>query len=151
MVKSHMDTSEFDKMFKEICGRKIPQVLAVEGVGKAAMQCLNDCTMIVPSVPLDEGTLRGSGSVFVNNTIIGTSHHASGKGTPTRDHNEPLNPTEITGVIGFNTVYAARVHEVPMNFKEPGSGNKYLESKLTQLHSQYMAIIAMVIKNGGNA
>ena len=98
---------------------------AVErGMGKAAGQLMSDCVNKTPTVPIDEGTLRRSGSRRVEKK--------TGK---------------IIGVVGFNTPYAARLHENPQyNFTEPSSGGKYLESKLSRFGDRYFRIIAREVK-----
>lgn len=58
--------------------------------------------------PKDMGVLRGSGSVFVGNELIGVSPLVNGEGTPNLNHSE-ANENVIT--IGFNTAYAAAQHE----------------------------------------
>lgn len=57
--------------------------------------------------PIYTGRLRGSGSVFVGNKRIGDSLFA-GQGTPATSSGE-ANKNVVT--IGFNTPYAARMHE----------------------------------------
>lgn len=54
----------------------------------------------------------------------------------------------ISIVFGFNTEYAARLHEAPSNWNwtEPGSGPKYLQSKLEKNMKKYMKKIADEIK-----
>ena len=97
---------------------------AVErGMMKAAGQLLNDCNMKAPTVPLDEGTLRRSGSRRVEKKT-----------------------NKVVGVVGFNTPYAARWHEVKANFKEPSAGTKYIESKLSRFRDDYFRIIAREVK-----
>jgi len=93
------------------------------GMWKAAGQCLNDCIIKTPTVPLKEGTLRGSGNTAVK-----------------------IDRTKVIGTVGLNTPYAARHHEVKANFTEPGSGTKYLESKLSRYRNDYMKIIAREIR-----
>ena len=95
----------------------------VEGMGKAAGQFLNDCIMKKPTVPLGKGTLRGSGFPSVRK---------KGK--------------KVLGFVVFNEPYAARHHEVPAKFTEPGSGNKYIEKKLQWYRNDYFKIIARTIK-----
>lgn len=62
---------------------------------------------VVP--PIKFGILRGSGSVFVGSVCVGDTkmQAGGGQGTPATSHSE--RPGVIT--IGFNTAYAARLHE----------------------------------------
>lgn len=57
--------------------------------------------------PIQLGVLRGSGSVFVNNVLLGDTKSNYPDGTPNMEY------TESGGgiTIGFNTAYAARLHE----------------------------------------
>jgi hypothetical protein len=142
------DTSDFDKKFKEIVKRTIP-VLVEKGMGKAALQLLNDCVMEVPTVPIKEGWLRGSGSVFVQNKLIGESSFGK-PGRANMEYSESIGEHQFVGLVGFNTSYAARLHEgIDFHFTEPSSGAKYVESKLMRNKDRYMEIIANAIKEGG--
>lgn len=124
----------------------------VEAVGKAALQLLNDAVMQEPTVPIDEGTLRASGSVHVNGDLEATSPYGEG-GTPNEGVDETSsNYGEHRGVlrstVGFNTPYAAVLHEGEgLNFTEPGSGAKYLSSKVDSNADDYRKIMAAVIKS----
>lgn len=119
---------------------------AVEiGMGKAALQLMNDSVMLRPTVPHKEGTLRGSGSAFVNNKLVGTSSHGK-SGEACTSFNETIKKDQIVAVVGFNTPYASRHHEVPAEFSEESAGNKYLESKMIRNKKVYYKIIANTIK-----
>lgn len=122
---------------------------AERGVALAAMRLLRDCVMDMPKVPHDEGTLRGSGSVFVDNKLVQTSEAMTdgGKPTPARNFDQQLAEDVIRGVVGFNTPYAARLHEHPeYTFTEAGTGGKYLERKMNENRPRYMAIIRAEIE-----
>jgi len=119
---------------------------AKEGMAKAGMQLLNDCIIQIPTVPLKEGTLRGSGSVFMQNKLVGISPKKFGKGNPSPDDHAKLKENTIITVVGFNTPYARRHHEVPAKFIEPGSGNKYIQAKLERNAQEYFILVAQIIK-----
>lgn len=141
------DTSDFDKKFKAIVSRAIPE-LAEKGIGRATLQLLNDCVMEIPTVPIKEGWLRGSGSVFIQNKLIGVSKFGK-PGEANKDHSEAIGSKEYVGVCGFNVPYAAKMHEgINFHFTEPSSGAKYMESKLMRNRNRYMEIIANTIKEG---
>ena len=113
---------------------------------KAGMQVLNDAVMETPTVPLDEGTLRGSGSVFVNNKLIGTSQKKSsgGRPNPAMQNVDLIPEGAVVTVVGFNVPYAARLHEHPeYNFREPGirAGSSSSE-KLIENRNLYLRIVA---------
>jgi hypothetical protein len=40
--------------------------------------------------------------------------------------------------VGFNMHYAAKVHQIPMTFREPSAGNYYLSSKLQRHGREYV-------------
>lgn len=143
------DASDFDSKFRKIAKNVVPELIE-KGMGRAMLDLMNDCIMEVPTVPLKEGWLRGSASVFVQNKLIATGEgfpNAKG-GKANKSHHESISVDKFVGVIGFNTPYAARVHEVPMNFTEPSSGNKYLESKIITKKKHYIKVIANTIKAG---
>lgn len=119
--------------------RAMPQA-AEKGLAAAGMLLLRDAVMDVPKVPHDEGTLRGSGSVHVNGKLIATSaDQGDGKGTPADADNTPRVPGAIVATVGFNTPYAARLHEHPeFEFTEEGTGAKFLEAKAIGNADAYM-------------
>ena len=83
------------------------------GVALAAMFILNHATLDIPRVPLDEGTLRGSGSIFVDGVLKGVSAKVNGQGEPCTSLDEAIVTTAVSAVIGWNTPYAAHLHENP--------------------------------------
>ena len=78
---------------------------------KIALQLLNwsingsSNESVVP--PILTGQLRGSGTVFVGNKHVGDAKNKYPDGTPAGSYDGK--PDTIT--IGFNTAYAARMHE----------------------------------------
>lgn len=70
-----------------------------------------------PNIPVKTGLLQSSGSVFVGSKLIAVSENICSSGKP---------PTPATSndddrtviVIGFNTPYAARIHETRGKFLE---------------------------------
>lgn len=133
---------------------------AERGAGRAASAVLNDTIMEMPAVPLEEGTLRGSGSVFVQNNLVQTAPNVGGSPTPATEGDEPLLPDMITAVVGFNTPYAAYQHEgqrkdgsrVVKNYTHSGTGKKFLERKLINNADDYIKIAADEVKGFmGNA
>lgn len=140
------DTSDFDKKFEKVTSKEIP-TLAERGLARAAMQHLNDCVMVSPTVPIKEGWLRGSGSIFVNNKFIAESPFGK-KGRANRTHAEAQKKTEQVAVIGFNTPYATKLHESKgYHFSEPSSGSQFMTKKLRQFKDIYASIIAGVLRN----
>lgn len=75
-----VDISEFLDGIDELNERMLRGVR--NGLGQAASALLNDSITELPAVPLDEGTLRGSGSVFVESQLLMTSPNTGGSPTP---------------------------------------------------------------------
>jgi hypothetical protein len=120
------------------------------GLAKAGMRLVRDAVMEVPKVPYEEGTLRGSGSVFVSGKLVGTTQDMDPGGTPATTLNESTVSEALEAVVGFNTPYAARLHEHPeYKFTEPGAGAKFLERKMSENRDDYRAIIAHEVKQAG--
>lgn len=142
-----IDFSDFRKKFQAIAEKAIPEA-AEQGMGRAGIQLLLDCLFIPPTVPLKEGWLRGSGSVFVQGKLVASG--VDGKpGNARTESPEPAQPGEITALVSFSTPYAHRLHEgVGYKFTDPSSGPKYLESKLVTRRKLYYKIIADTIKEG---
>ena len=122
--------SDFEKKFKTIVENAIPEE-AGKGLFKAENELLNDAITRVPYAPFDEGHLRGSA----------------------RTEKAKIERDSISATCGFNIVYAARWHELSpaedkrINWSLPGSGRKYLESKMTTNKDKYMFIVSEHIKN----
>jgi hypothetical protein len=91
----------------------------MQAAGQVAAQVIADAINEPPTVPIDTGNLRSSGTFEV---IPGASWRS------------------VKIIAGFNTPYAARVHEVPMNFQDPSAGNKYLEAKLVAHGAEYVRV-----------
>jgi len=120
----YMDFSEFNKGFEKYLKKhKVESAAALE---KVAAFVLADAVNEQPTVPKKTGTLRRSQAV--------SKAQIERKG--------------ISIVFGFNTEYAARLHEAPSNWNwsEPGSGPKYLQSKLEKNMKKYMKQVAEEIK-----
>jgi len=108
--------------------------------------------------PIDEGTLRGSGSARVNRGGVAVTEmrtDESGgkthiiKQIPGSDLGSMINlvgDNQIEAEDGFNTPYAARQHEEIL-WKHPQGGEaKYLEKPLKQQANDYARNIATAIK-----
>jgi hypothetical protein len=125
-----IDFTDFDKRFKAVVEHAIPSE-AAKGLFKAGNELLNDAITKRPMAPFDEGHLRASA----------------------RTDQAKVERDKISVDCGFNIVYAARWHELTptedkrINWSLPGSGAKYLESKMTVYKDKYMSITAEYIKN----
>ncbi len=116
-----LDSTEFLKNFKRITEEKIPK-----NVGEALEETwpfiLADAIEEEPRVPHDTGNLVRSQKV--------------GDYLITHDG--------IKCEGGFNAEYAGTVHEAPetWNWTEPGSGPKFLQTKLARNNRKYMKEVA---------
>lgn len=123
----YLDTSEFILDFHKLVKDQIPG-WGSQGVKIACAEIIRDTMRDEPTVPKLSGHLRRSGVI-----------------------EEPyLTPKEIRIVVGFNTEYAARIHEAPesWNWSLPGSGPKFLEKKLLKHGQKYFNIVVSHIKKG---
>lgn len=120
--------------------RQFPEA-GTKAVGAAGQQLLNDAVMEVPTVPIDTGRLRESGSVLVAGLTPFTSNQ--GKGTPNVDNPAPPPARKFVAYVGYNTPYACVVHERPMKFTDPSAGNKYLEAKMRAHAGEYAHVAAV--------
>jgi len=112
---------------------------------RAASELIHDANYEEPKTPLKEGHLKGSVKIEAHATDL----------------------NETTVFAGFNIGYASFLHEriygsqsvmgemalggatyvTPSSWTEPGSGPKFLESKLMRHRKKYFDIMAQGIKN----
>lgn len=123
-----LDFKKFNKGITQMT-RNVDKELREKAMFQAGNELLRDAIRVIPKAPFDEGHLRASAR---------TSKPKVGGGK-----------AEIAA--GFNIVYAARWHELTpaedarINWTLPGSGRKYLETKLWMFKDKYMAIIGKVL------
>ena len=96
--------------------RAYPDVVS-RSAAAIGVAVLHDAINEVPTVPYRTGKLRSSGTF----EVFGGAHWRRCKLQ-----------------VGFNTTYAARVHQIPMRFRESSAGNYYLSSKLTRHRQEYI-------------
>lgn len=122
------DVSEFKQLIVELRA-KVPMA-SVAGVTTAMEALKNDCLEIEPTVPIESGFLR--------------------------DHHEVL-PAVIVGsnIVGTMKVpgpYAASIHEgisrwgTAYKYKTPGTGAKWIQSKMLRYREKYVGIAGITIK-----
>lgn len=95
-------------------------------------------------LPVLTGTLRGSGSVFQGSELIDTTGWAANT-----THTDKENVT----TIGFNTPYAAWLHEAewnpgPISRQSGNTGNKYVEYHLDTDGKRWLIFVAKMINKG---
>lgn len=123
-----LDTKEFDLKFPKITDKEIPEEMANSAMRVGAF-ILRDAIVQPPTVPKKSGHLRRQQVV----------------------ERPKIERGEISVAFGFNTPYAARLHEAPSNWQwsEPGSGPKFLESKLMSNKEKYLQQIAEDVRRKG--
>lgn len=142
-----IDFSDFDKGFKEFVEKSSPPEVA-KGMFRALNELLRDAIKEDPMAPFDEGALRGSARV---QTPDGVLHDPSGAIAATGTIKVPKGD-KIEMAAGFNIVYAHRWHEISkekekdINWTTPGSGRKYLETKMVRHKEKYLEIVALYLK-----
>ena len=124
-----IDFKQFEKGFKKLVEDAVPEE-AGKGLFRAGNELLHDAIYVRPLAPFDEGHLRGSA----------------------RTDQAKVERGNIEVQCGFNIEYAARWHELSpaedarINWTLPGSGRKYLETKMIRFKQKYMEIVADYLK-----
>jgi hypothetical protein len=124
-----IDFKDFDKGFKKLVEKSAPDDFD-KGLFRAGNELLHDAIYVIPKAPFKEGSLRAS------------ARTETPKGEP-----------KGSGILaGFNIVYAHRWHELTpeqdrkISWSLPGSGRKYLESKILMFKDKYVRIIGSYLK-----
>ena len=105
--------------------------------------------------PVDEGTLRGSGSYFVQgrfvaDTVAQARGKANAKPDPNRSGGPEVRPRskEIRATVGFNQPYAAIQHEE--DYRHPQGGEKkYLEKAIRKIRPKIRPLALRFAKRAG--
>jgi len=132
------DTRDFDVKFKQVTEKRIPSA-AERGLFQTGALVIRDAIMEQPQVPKSRGVTKEGGK----------RGQAPGHLRRSQKIEHPKTIGKITGVeVGFDTDYAAAVHEMPgtVNWSTPGTGPKYLESKLIRNKEKYAKNVADNIK-----
>lgn len=110
---------------------KVPSA-TIAGMDAAMKEFKDDCLTKPPAVPRDTGRLADSHEIL-----------------PTKQVG-----TEIVGTLKVKGPYAASLHEgisrwgTPYKFKTPGTGAKWIQSKLLRYGRKYMATAINFAKKG---
>ena len=112
----------WDKMEARLdkLARTYPDAVA-RGAAKVGTAVLHDAVTEMPTVPRKSGTLQSSGTY----EVYAGAHWRRCKLR-----------------VGFNTHYAARVHQLPwygVHWTTPGSGSYFLSTKLLRHKREYIA------------
>lgn len=113
---------------------------------KSGVQLLNWISNGSPSnsrvPPIKTGRLRGSGSVFFGNRLIDSTGSYA---------NKEFSGKENIITIGYNTSYAAKLHEKrwkpgPVSMQSGDVGNKWIESHLKSDGKAWVKYIAKLME-----
>ena len=124
------DISSFKQLLVTL-RTKVPQA-TVAGVDVAMRSLKDDCLTKPPAVPRETGDLADSHKILPT-TQLGN---------------------EIIGTLKVSTPYAASLHEgisrwgTPYKFKTPGTGAKWVQSKLLRYGQKYIDIAIRVARKG---
>ena len=126
----YLDFSDFNRGFEKIVEDEWPEH-AQMGLFQAGALLIRDAITEEPTAPKKTGHLRRS---------------------------QLIKPIEQKGLfigieVGFNVPYAGKLHEAPngTNWTEPGSGPKFIETKMAKNKEKYYAHVAAFIKTQGKA
>ena len=130
MAKTGMtlNTRDFDIKFPDVCNKQIPEA-ASTSFYKVAGMVISDAILEEPRAPHKTGNLWRSQLIEAPQIKAG----------------------EIGIELGFDSEYAAAVHEMPsnVNWTMTGSGPKFLEAKLIKNKEKYMAELARGMQGPG--
>lgn len=142
------DMTEFDKRFTKAALKTVPEALE-DAMFAVLSEVKHDADTVQPKTPLLEGNLRGD-YTFVLEGITKSRIASTGKkGGAGPQPAERYGAKSIIAKIIFRMPYAAKLHEAvgkKIAWSEPGSGPKYLESKLSMFRRKYWGMIAEVAK-----
>jgi hypothetical protein len=125
----YINFDDFNAGIKKLVTQAEPQATA-KGLFAAGNALLNDAIYQVPKAPFKEGTLRGSARADA----------------PVADR------LGAEVLVGFNIVYAHRWHELTpeedskIDWSLPGSGRKFLETKMARNKEKYLRIVGNFLK-----
>jgi len=123
------------------------------GMKLAVLSFMDDCLKEDPACPQRSGAMAASHSGFVDNKLVGISHvlvTGKGKATPLRFIGTASK--DLVGSLVVHKPYAAAQHEGSQSsvsykkYTKPGTGKKWVESKLLRHFSLYFSMIASEIK-----
>lgn len=143
MFEVKVDTSEVDKNITKLAKKSpkaIDAALAVAGI-QFLTWCNTGSSKQSRTPPIRRGFLRGSGSVFVGNTLVGKA-----SGYPNDDALGSYSGGEHTITWVYNANYATKMHETtyelgPYSAQAGNAGNKWLELHLQNDKELLMSLI----------
>jgi len=128
------------------------------GVAEACFKLMDHAMNEAPMAPKRGGTLRESGAIFINKKMIHENSSEGGAWLAAADYSaaggEPITRVggtkarRVSGAVAFLAWYAGLVHEGIAGWHEikkwtlPGSGRKFLSSKIDRHKDEYVQIVA---------
>ena len=142
IVNYDLDFNAVDKLYKKT-DKNARIKVGVQMLNWIANGSPNNST--VP--PVLTGLLRGSGSVFYGSVLVGVTPTYNGQGEPNRSHSE----REGVLTVGFDTAYAARMHETswnpgPVSQQSGDTGNKFIEKHMQSDKKDLLKLYAVLMK-----
>jgi len=151
-----VDLRDFETRFKDLVENSVPKAVS-QGIFRAGNELLRDAIKETPKAPFKEGHLRASARTqFPNGMSREYRETGSGVLIDAKDGQDGFGI-----LVGFNIEYAHRWHELTpdedarISWTLPGSGRKYLETKLIRHKDKYAKIVAdylarLLTKGGKN-
>ena len=145
-----IDTSDLTIGFERIIRNNTKK--ANKALGIVGQAIINDAVNVAPKPPVKTGLLRSSHFFQVGNKVV-KGEKAKGASTSTG---------ELELVVGFNTEYAAKIHETYTgNYpdttqgrisksRNTDSGKKFLSSKIERNRGEYKQILEREISGSSS-
>ena len=152
MIKVTIDTSQFKRGVIIALGKV--ERASQEGMKNAVKSLMDDSLGMSPSCPRKTGAMAASHSVFVDGSLVGTSadRPVTGKGEATPLTFMPKLTGPLTGTLVVHKPYATSIHEgvsrwgTPYIYRTPGTGRKWVQSKVISFGLKYYNLIAAKIR-----
>jgi len=147
VIKITLNTSEF-KRAVIVATAKVERA-SQKGMEEAVKSFMKDSLDLPPACPRRTGAMAASHSVFVDGKLIDTSADrsvsADGEATPLTFM--PRISRELLGTLVVHKHYASAQHEkVGREYSTPGTGSKWVQSKLLAFGYKYFNLIAAKIR-----
>jgi len=152
VIKITLDTSKFKRGVIVAIGKV--EGASQKGMERAVETFMDDCLDLPPACPRESGAMAASHSIFVDSKLVGTSagRPVTGKGEATPLTFMPKITKELIGTLVVHKPYATSIHEgisrwgTAYIYKTPGTGRKWVESKLIRFGLKYFGLIAARIR-----
>jgi len=147
MIKITLDTSMYKRAV--IVATKKVERASKEGMKRAVKSFMNDGLDVPPACPRRTGAMAASHSAFVNGELVDTSSDrpVTQDGVATPLIFMPKLADDLIGTLVVHKHYASAQHEgIGQAYRTPGTGRKWIESKLIRFGLKYYGMIAAKIR-----